>query len=194
MKNRRTVLGLFSSIVIGGCTGFESFESRSSISQIATITAESSSTDFTFDGDILSSGSVDEPPRIRVIFENRGDPTGGIFGSTPPFSTHGATNENDVIASLIPENKEIVVGNTTTMFPDEPTENCWRLNAPPGFELRNNYTELDTGETLSTEFTVWVAPDEECLPPGEYSATFAPEEGEGSGPLVELTLSFTVES
>ncbi|WP_256297700.1 hypothetical protein [Haloarchaeobius salinus] len=191
---RRTLLGAVGSAVFAGCTTFGAQEDSTAISRIVDLETESSSSDLPFDGEILTAGSTDEPPRIRVVLENRGAPTGGSFGSTPPFSTHGATNDDGVIASLIPANREIVVGNTTTMFPDEPTEHCWRLNTAPGFELRSDYTELDNGGTLATEFTVWVGPDEQCLPAGEYSTSFAPEEGEGTDPLVELTLSFAVES
>ncbi|WP_257299894.1 hypothetical protein [Haloarchaeobius sp. FL176] len=191
--NRRTLLGVVGSTAISGCTTFGAQEDDVGIARIVELETESSSAALPFEGEILARGSVDEPPRIRVVLENSGGPTGGSFGSTPPFSTHGATDEDGVIASLVPENRDIVVG-TDELFPDDPTEHCWRLAGPIGFRLYHGYTELDTGDELATEFTVWVGPDEQCLPAGEYSASFAPEAGEGTDPLAELALSFTVES
>lgn len=116
------------------------------------------------------------PARLRIHCTNRAETTRQFhFGGSPPFSKPlGLHTASDAWLYAIPDDRHNIMesGKAPPLVPEMPVEGCWRASHDPGWHLPEHIRELAPDDTVSEQYTVLAAPDNDpCLPEGEYVFT-----------------------
>jgi hypothetical protein len=134
--------------------------------------------------------TVDQTARLRVTWTNPLSQEVGIGSTYLPVSETGESHETD-----------LVLAEPSYDFAGQTWAGCWKLTEMGGPAGAGPDAYLGPDDSLSIEYDVWTAPDEdECFPLGEYQ--FGPfesgyfgsrEQEERCWPVPSWTLTLAVE-
>jgi hypothetical protein len=102
--------------------------------------------------------SPETPGKVKVSLENTSDSTGRYRHSNPVVFAEGPSESDPKLLLLEP------------LSDFESTEDCaWQLREPFGYLPALSSVEIESGETRSAEYHLYVPSDADgCFPPGSY--------------------------
>lgn len=178
---RRAFLGAVAATAVAGCTGVTGDDGTDSTSGDGTTrtttdrfgnyfgynlddveTADPPADDLSVDVSIVENFTPDHPATLRVAFTNEADEERTFqFGSLVPWDALWGSREEGPGELLLDPNAGVA--------PDEPGDDCWRATDNVALPAVMRSKTLESGETVSREFSVLATHDSEtCHEQGTY--------------------------